>query len=777
MRVASAMVVVLALTAPLAGALSPTDYNQQARSNALRSAERTWKSLDKPPDSLSSRELFTAALAYCEGRTNLDRLQRLFETAVAMQDRNPTNRGYGNFRWSWGHSQVMDYNAVDFCMQTASMLWIHHSDRMPAKAREVLRELIRYGLEGLRRHRVTEHYTNIAFMNAGNLILMGEAMDDPASADEGYARLDRCIVSMWEIGTHEYNSPTYYGVDLDDLLLIEAFCRRDRGREQARTLLEYFWTDIALNWFEGSQKMAGTRSRDYDYLRGLGVLDQHLLANNWIGPGAGLAPNNLIATFGRWQAAAAARELAARPLPRYVQQIWGPEMAHGRAHWLAQDVTLSTSGASYGGRMDLPLTVDLPGPRERPRGYFIADGREDPYGKFKIPEGSGAHSKTLHLNPFWAAVQNNQDSLALVVYREKDLNPTNRALQSHFVFPADVKTIYVGDKQISPPANGKGEFPVPQDTPVVLCQGSAAVGVRIPWTRGFDGRPGTVALVFDGNPYGAARITVNHHTTTSRSHAGTDPGAVFRVRVGSGLEEADLTRWRADFAAARVAVQATRETIDANAHGGLRITGSAPFQSPTRLKPAYPRSLLAVDGNDVGRKLLERIEPVKSFAADDRQTAPVAVTANGIFWEAERARLLPPMSAGQEVSASGGKFIWMPAAPGERASSSSGRAAYRLQVTRAGTYYLWGRVLSPTPENDSFFVRAIHGHATVLPQTAWPLGTRKQWQWVRLNQEGTTNALPLALPEGDIALEIRVREAGSRLDRLLLTPIANTQPK
>ena len=747
-----------------------SEYREQALTNAVRSAERTWRSLESPPPSLGAREVFMAALAYCEAGVHLDRLERLFSVAAQMQDRNSTNRSYGNLRWSWGHETVLDYNAVDFCMQTAAMIWRHHRDRLPPAARAQLRELIRFGLEGLRRHRVPEHYTNIALMNAGDLILLGESVGDSGAAEEGYARLERFLIYMWEGGTHEYDSPTYYGVDLDDLELIASYCARDRGHQQAEMLLEYFWTDIALNWIAGAQKLGGARSRDYDYLAGLGPLDQHLLANGWVSADAKTVPNNLFASYGRWSPAPELLALAKTKLPRYVEQVWGIEPAQGRRHYVCRDVSLSAAGAAYGGRMDLPLTVDLPGPRGRARGYFIADGRQDPYGKIKIPE-SKAHSKTLHLNPFWAAAQRKADALGVVVYREKDVNSTNTTLQSHFVFPVDVESFWIGNRQVKLTAGGTEEYVVPVGEALVLRQGSAAVGIKVPWACGCEGHPVSARLVNDGNPFGAARLTVDHQLGSAGLKG--NPGASFWVRVGSELDGAAFERWRREFGAARCEVAASKESVRVTAkgvEGELTVAVVAPFQTPARIEPPFPRHLLAVEGEDRGRRLLESVEPLRSMAQGAITSTPVVVPdAGAMGWEAEQARLLPPFAPGNDSQASAGRFIWMPAEPGERAGSSVARASYRLNLSRAGRYVLWGRVLSPTPENDSFFVRAEGASGSLLEPTPWPVGVHAGWTWVRLNHPDGRQPLILALPAGDVTLQIRAREAGAKLDRLWLT--------
>ncbi len=759
----------LLLVGSLAAAPDPA-WRALTLGNALKAGERTWAKLDQPPASLGCREVFMYALALCEARTNLHRLDRLFDTAAQMQDRDPQSRSYGNFRWYWGNEGVFDYNAVDFCMQTASLIWQQHRDILPASARAKLQAISELALEGLRRHRVNEQYTNIALMNAANLILLGECLERPEMAREGANRLDRFLACMWESGTHEYNSPTYYGVDLEDLLILEAFTQNDRVRQQARVLLEYFWTDIAANWFAPARKLGGTRSRDYDYLRGLGVLDQALLAAGWLTPADGVAPNNLLLTPGRWTPPVRLRELAEKQLPRLVQQIWGLDPEQGRTHFVCADVSLSSSGAGYGGKMDLPLCVDLPGDRQQTRCYFIPDGRGDPYGKIKVAE-TKAHAKTLHLNPFWAAVQSRDEALGLVVYRDKDGAFTNETLATHWVMPANVDECWVGDQIVKAAPGIKATYPVPAHQPVIIRLGSALVGIRIPWAVTSRGEPASASLVLDGNAFNAMRLTIPHHTGTTGRTVNV-VGAALWVRIGSQLTT-PVARgaWRQAFAKSTATASLTTNHIDIQAVGSaghLVVASQVPWEHPTRQTPAYPRYRLAIDGVDQGAKLLQAIEPVRSYAQKPASDFRLTLRGKSQYWEAESGRLFPPMSAGQDPKAVGGWYVWMPAEPGERASSMTGSLAWQLEGVTPGAYYLWGRVQSPTPENDSFLVRISQEGKPVLESTTWALGTHKEWTWVRFNPAGTRIPAPLSLPGGTMELQIKVREAGARLDRLYL---------
>jgi len=429
---------------------------------AALSGERTWRKVRgsdsnaTPNEKLSAREIFSYALALAEANVHPERLEKLFTVASQMQDRDKAGRGYGNFRWYWRDEAVKDFNSVEFCMQGGSVLWIRHRDRMPPAARKVLQPMLELAIEGCLRHAVRTSYTNIALMNAENLILLGEALDRPKVADEGYRRLKEILLYTWECGIGEYVSPTYCGVDLECLLLIHRFARRPEGRAWAAALLELIWTDIAANWYAPAARLGGARSRDYNFLRGTGYLDRPLRAFGFLENTGRYDINWPFLALAAYRPPQRLHKMATTQFPRLVRQRWGDLAAQFRTHYVCKDVTLSCAGANYGA-MDLPLTVDFPGPRDSLRCYYIPDGRHDPYGKKRIP--AGAHSKTLHLKSFWAGTQRRSDALGIVLHDPPAGAPASDSptgtpvppttLETHFVMPLDVDAFWVGDKRIT----------------------------------------------------------------------------------------------------------------------------------------------------------------------------------------------------------------------------------------------------------------------------------------------------------------------------------------
>jgi hypothetical protein len=144
---------------------------------------------------------------------------------------------------------------------------------------------------------------------------------------------------------------------------------------------------------------------------------------------------------------------------------------------------------------------------------------------------------------------------------------------------------------------------------------------------------------------------------------------------------------------------------------------------------------------------------------DDPPAPPVPdPTPSGavqLWLEAEAGTLNRPMVVASDAEASGGRYIWVP-----NGSGGGGKATYRFSVPRAGSYAIWGRVISNSANDDSFMVALDDASTPVRWNTRH--GGQETWVW-------DTLPLPLALEAGPHTLTISRREDGTKLDALLIT--------
>lgn len=741
-----------------------------------------WQKVKRQDRSLESRSILNYAFQLCEHNAHLERLDELFRLAISMQDRNPDSPHFGNLRWSLKDGVVLDANAVEFCMENGSLIWRKHRDKLTPAQQELLLDLYKFAITGCMNHQVSPAYTNIAIMNFQNLILLGELFDRKDVLDEGKRRLDDFMIHTALNGISEYSSPTYTGVDLGCLHLLWQFTTSPDVRDKAERLLRLFWSDLAASAFIPAGRLAGTHSRDYDYLRGFGLVDAFL-------KGAGIIPTPDGKTPpqpGPWRNSSwrPGKDITglATVTPRFVEQIWGDSRAQNRYLWAGQHIALGVSGACYH-NMDIPLAVNFASDSPIPRGYFIADGRRDPYGKKVIPEG-GAHMKTLHLKPFWAGVQKGQDALGLVVYRQQDILPTNPTLESHLVLPTGVDEILLNDEPIQL-HRGQPLTRLLKPADILFVRsGGGAVGVRIPWSRNILGDNAQAALVWDDNPFGAFRLTIAHHDYWGApASLQSLPGAALWLRVCDQADSpAAFRRFRRQFAEAPLTASVDGDgTLAVQVRGlddELALSVAPPFVALASRRPTdtSPRPILAVNGRDLGRDILGDVPGVREHLAElerqrreARQNEVTLSSTTPTVWNAAATPILTQkMTIGKDTAADRGQFVWTPGKPGRR-GGGPGSASWQIFVPSTGLYYLWAHVSTPTPDDDSFIVSITDlDQNPVLPRTDWPLVTTGgPWQWSSFPASAPT---PIRLPKGRYLLTLHTREDGTKVDRLALTP-------
>jgi Bacterial Ig domain len=145
----------------------------------------------------------------------------------------------------------------------------------------------------------------------------------------------------------------------------------------------------------------------------------------------------------------------------------------------------------------------------------------------------------------------------------------------------------------------------------------------------------------------------------------------------------------------------------------------------------------------------------------------VSPSAGVQLWlEAETGVLTAPMVIADDTkAASWGQYVTVPNGMGnvDDPTLPGGQASYTFSVP-AGTYVIWGRVLAPTGNDDSFWVSM-----DAQPFTRWNTQMSSTWVWDQINNATVADPLLFALTAGTHTLVIKQREDGARLDRLLIT--------
>jgi mannobiose 2-epimerase len=148
---------------------------------------------------------------------------------------------------------------------------------------------------------------------------------------------------------------------------------------------------------------------------------------------------------------------------------------------------------------------------------------------------------------------------------------------------------------------------------------------------------------------------------------------------------------------------------------------------------------------------------------------PACQAGSAIWLEAEAGTLSgsPTFATNSDSNASGGQYIQ----PTANSLNSPGpnRATYTFTVT-AGTYKVWGRVISPTADDDSFWVSMDGG--SFVKWNSIPLHSSWEWDDVH-NSDAGGGAVSYNLTQGSHTLVIANREDGVKLDKLYITALGD----
>lgn len=152
-------------------------------------------------------------------------------------------------------------------------------------------------------------------------------------------------------------------------------------------------------------------------------------------------------------------------------------------------------------------------------------------------------------------------------------------------------------------------------------------------------------------------------------------------------------------------------------------------------------------------------------------TDEVVITVSkgeGVWLEAECGTVGSLFDINTDNNASNDKYVTVQSGNNSlngAASDASGLITYTFDIEEAGTYTLYARMITPTANDDSYWVKMDNGSYAM-----WNgMGTSTSWTWFGFSTSYT-------LSKGSHTLTIGYREDGAKLDKLLLTN-SNTAPE
>jgi hypothetical protein len=170
-----------------------------------------------------------------------------------------------------------DPNWREFIGTTLALALLEYEARLPAKLLSRIDLALRRAIDGTIARNVPASYTNIALMTAFLLQFGADRFGEPAWADAA-AQLAAEIRERFDAhgSFDEYNSPTYYAIDLYALALWRSYAGLPLLREAGAAIEAALWRDIAQYYHAGMRNVAGPYDRSYGmdmrrYVAGLGI--------------------------------------------------------------------------------------------------------------------------------------------------------------------------------------------------------------------------------------------------------------------------------------------------------------------------------------------------------------------------------------------------------------------------------------------------------------------------------------------------------------------------
>jgi len=148
---------------------------------------------------------------------------------------------------------------------TAQILLIETRPKLLGEALRIdLHQALRRACDGAHAREVRPTYSNVALMNAYLLAWGGEAFDDTAWASHGRSLAKRIENEFRRHNAfHEFNSPTYYGVDFYALGLWRTLPAYDDMARAGRYLDASLWESVARFYHAGLHNLCGPYDRSY----------------------------------------------------------------------------------------------------------------------------------------------------------------------------------------------------------------------------------------------------------------------------------------------------------------------------------------------------------------------------------------------------------------------------------------------------------------------------------------------------------------------------------
>lgn len=212
------------------------------------------------------------------------RAAQVIHAVVSLQYDRPGAVWHGTFarfaEWPEPRDDAVEWDDYDpnwreFVGTTWLVVLRHFDAQLSEGVVEAIDRSLRLAVEGEPSDRIPSWYTNIALMKAALDVEAGHRLHEPAWVDRGHALAQEVVERRERTGAFdEFNSPTYYGIDLLGLALWRSCPVSARLREWGAAMESALWAETALLYHAGLGNLCGPYTRSYgmDLHRYVGAL-------------------------------------------------------------------------------------------------------------------------------------------------------------------------------------------------------------------------------------------------------------------------------------------------------------------------------------------------------------------------------------------------------------------------------------------------------------------------------------------------------------------------
>jgi len=203
-----------------------------------------------------------------------ERARAIIDAVLVTQFDEPGRAYHGTFpRWigeprppAENPQMWRDYdpNWRQFIGTTLALILDEYSERLAPEQIARMDRAIRLAVEGEPAERCPASYTNIALMKAALLTWAGERYGESSWVVYGESFGAETYHLFTQTGAYdEYNSPTYYGVNLYALAFWRRYARSEKLAQMGAVMEATLWRDIARYYHAGLRNICGPYTRSY----------------------------------------------------------------------------------------------------------------------------------------------------------------------------------------------------------------------------------------------------------------------------------------------------------------------------------------------------------------------------------------------------------------------------------------------------------------------------------------------------------------------------------